>query len=215
VQEKHRKSEMSVLSKLASAQDRRDEEPNKALGRALVESRDVDGIREIAENLRNEDRRIRIDCLSVLEQIGLLEPSLIEDHVADFLELVFSKDNRLVWAAMINLALIADRKPNEIFERYDELVKVIEKGSVITKDNGIKTLARVASASAEYSKTIMPYLMAQLRTCRAKSVPQYAESIRVAVDVGSQEEYVSILSERLDELSAAQQRRVKKLLKPF
>jgi hypothetical protein len=69
---------MSVLSKLASAQDRKDEEPNKALGRELVENRDVEGIREVAENLWNEDRRIQIDCLAVLEQIGLLEPGLIE-----------------------------------------------------------------------------------------------------------------------------------------
>jgi hypothetical protein len=206
---------MSVLSKLASVQDRRDEEPNKALGRALVESRDVDGIREVAENLWNADRRIRIDCLSVLEQIGLLEPALIEHCVADFLKLAFSKDNRLVWAAMINLALIADRKPDEIFEWYNELVGVIEKGSVITKDNGIKTLATVASVSAEYGKTILPYLMAQLRTCRAKSVPQYAESIRIAVGVDDREEYVAILNERLDELSAVQQRRVNKLLRSF
>ena len=206
---------MSVLSKLASTRNRKDEEPNKALGRELVENHDVDGIREVAENLWNEDRRIQIDCLAALEQVGLLEPGLIEDYVADFIELAFSKDNRLVWAAMINLALIADRKPQEIFERYDELVRVIEKGSVITKDNGIKTLARVASTSAEYNRAILPYLMEQLRTCRAKSVPQYAESIRVAVDVEDPEEYVSILNERLGELSAAQQRRANKLLKGF
>jgi hypothetical protein len=49
---------MSVLPRLASAQDRRDEEPNKQLGRQLVESRDVEGIREVAENLLNEDKRI-------------------------------------------------------------------------------------------------------------------------------------------------------------
>jgi hypothetical protein len=149
----------------------------------------------------------------VLEQIGLLEPALIEDYVADFIELTFSKDNRLVWAAMINLALIADRKPHQVFEQYENIVRVIEKGSVITKDNGIKALARVASTSAEYNRAILPYLMEQLKSCRAKSVPQYAESIRVAVDPGNQAQYVVILNERLDELSAAQQRRVNRLLK--
>ena len=116
---------------------------------------------------------------------------------------------------MINLALIADRKPQEIFEGYDEIVEVIEKGSVITKDNGIKTLAKVASANAEYGEVILPNLMEQLRSCRSKSVPQYAESIRVAVKSDNQEQYLSILNERLDALSAAQQRRVKKLLKTF
>ena len=206
---------MSVLSKLASAQGRKDEEPNKDLGRELVENHDIEGIREIAENLWNKDKRVQTDCLSVLEQVGLLEPELIENYVADFIELIFSKDNRLVWAAMINLALIADRKPQEIFEHYDDIVKVIEKGSVITKDNGIKTLAKIASTSTEYKEVIVPYLMEQLRSCRSKSVPQYAESIRVAVNLDNQEQYLSILNERLDALSAAQQRRVKKLLKTF
>ena len=206
---------MSVLSKLASAQDRKDEEPNKDLGRELVENHDIEGIREIAKNLWNKDKRVQTDCLSVLEQVGLLEPELIENYVADFIELIFSKDNRLVWAAMINLALIADRKPQEIFEQYDDIVKVIEKGSVITQDNGIKTLAKVASTSTEYEEVIVPYLLEQLRRCRSKSVPQYAESIRVSVNSDFQEQYLSILNERLDALSAAQQRRVKKLLKTF
>ena len=206
---------MSILSKLASAQGRKDEEPNKELAKELVANNDIDGIREAAGNLRNKDKRIQTDCLSVLEQVGLLEPELIEDYVADFLELVFSRDNRLVWAAMINLALIADRKPQEIFEGYDEIVEVIEKGSVITKDNGIKTLAKVASVNAEDGEVIMPYLMEQLRSCRSKSVPQYAESIRVAVKSDNQEQYMSIFNERVDALSAAQQRRVKKLLKIF
>jgi hypothetical protein len=116
---------------------------------------------------------------------------------------------------MINLALIADRKPQEIFEQYDDIVKVIEKGSVITQDNGIKTLAKVASTSTEYEEVIVPYLLEQLRRCRSKSVPQYAESIRVSVNSDFQEQYLSILNERLDALSAAQQRRVKKLLKTF
>lgn len=206
---------MSIIAKLASAQDRKDEEPNKDLGRELVENHDFEGIREIAKNLWNKDKRVQTDCLSVLEQVGLLEPELIENYVADFIELIFSKDNRLVWAAMINLALIADRKPQEIFEQYDDIVKVIEKGSVITQDNGIKTLAKVASTSTEYEEVIVPYLLEQLRRCRSKSVPQYAESIRVSVNSDFQEQYLSILNERLDALSAAQQRRVKKLLKTF
>lgn len=206
---------MPVLSKLASAQDRRDEEPNKDLGRELVENHDIEGIREIAKNLWNKDKRVQTDCLSVLEQVGLLKSELIENYAADFIELIFSKDNRLVWAAMINLALIADKKPQEIFEQYDDIVRVIEKGSVITKDNGIKIFAKVASTSTEYKEVIVPYLMEQLRRCRSKSVPQYAESIRVAVNLENQEQYLGILNERLDALSAAQQRRIKILLKTF
>jgi hypothetical protein len=86
---------------------------------------------------------------------------------------------------------------------------------VITKDNGIKTLAKVASVKDEYNDVIMAYLTEQLRTCRAKSVPQYAESIRIAVNVNNQEQYLNILNDRIDSLSTAQQKRVKKILKTF
>jgi hypothetical protein len=204
---------MSVLPRLAGAQGRKDEEPNKELARELVEEKDVDGIREVAENLWNEDKRVRTDCLSVLEQVGLLSPEMIEDYAHDFIELLFARDNRLVWAAMINLALVADRKPDEVFVRYDEIVGVIDKGSVITRDNGMKVLAKVAAARGEYDQVIMPYLLEQLASCRAKSVPQHAESIRVAVGPEYEDQYLAILEGRLDELSAAQQRRVKRLLK--
>lgn len=206
---------MSVISKLASQQGRNDEGSNKDLARELVEKNDIDGIREIAENLWNKDKRIQTDCLSVLEQIGLLAPELIENYVSDFLQLIQSKNNRLVWAAMINLALIAARKPQEIFEQYDDIVKVIERGSVITQDNGLKTLAQVASTTSEYNEAIWPYLMAQLKSCRAKSVPQYAESISVAVTTDNQAQYLGVLNERLGTLSATQQKRVKKLLRTF
>ena len=46
---------MRVLNKLASMQDRRDEELNKDLAQELVEQKNIEGIREIAENLWNMD----------------------------------------------------------------------------------------------------------------------------------------------------------------
>ena len=62
---------------------------------------------------------------------------------------------------------------------------------------------------------IMPYLMNQLNTCRSKSVPQFAESILCAVTPENEQQYLGILDQRMDILSVAQQKRVKKLLKKF
>jgi hypothetical protein len=206
---------MSLLSKLAGAQGRRDEEPNKELGRMLVQKNDTGGIQEIARNLHHKDKRVQTDCLAVLEEVGRQSPELIQDYVEDFIELTFSKNNRLVWQAMINLALIADRKPVEIFDRFEDLVRVIDTGSVITQDNGIKTLAKVASANKEYNQAIMPFLLKQLQTCRPKSIPQYAESILFAVNQENQDHFLEILNQRSNMLSAAQQKRVNKIVKQF
>ena len=203
----------SVLNKLASLQARRDEKPNKELAKELVDQKDIEDIREIAENLWNKDKKIQSDCDSVMEEIGRNAPELIEGYVADFLKLLSSKNNRRVWGAMINLSLIADRKPQEIFESYESIRKTIENGSVITMDNGIKTLAIVASKEDEYNQVIFPFLIEQLKTCRPKSVPQYAESIFCAVKSDNREQYIEVLNQRLDTLSSSQQSRVKKLLR--
>lgn len=73
---------------------------------------------------------------------------------------------------MICLSLIADRKVKEIFEKRAEIIRVIEKGSVIAQDNGIKTLAKVSIANDEYDQEMFPYLVDQLKGSRSQSVPQ-------------------------------------------
>jgi ribosomal protein L16 Arg81 hydroxylase len=194
-------------------QNGRDEEPNKNLARELVENKDTEGIREIAENLWNRDKKIQSDCASVLEQIGHLAPELIEDYVSDFLKLLSSKNNRLVWGGMIALAMVADRKPREVFDNRDTIVEAIKDGSVITRDNGVKTLAIVASVNEEYNEALFPFLIEHLKSCRPKSIPQHAESIVRAVTPENQGQYTDVLNERFGTLSSSQQRRVRKLLR--
>ena len=206
---------MSVLPELASQQGRKDEKPNKELGNRLAETRDLKGIKEIAKNLTNQDRNIQIDCLAVLEQIGLHAPDLIEDYLDDFLGLAYGDDNRLIWSAMINIALIADRRPDQIYSHLEDLIEVIERGSVITQDNGIKILSKICAAKPEYLDIVFPYLIEQLQNCRAKSVPQYAESTWVAVNPEYQDKYLEVLQSRLDELSESQSKRVNKVIKSF
>jgi hypothetical protein len=206
---------MSIIPNLASSQGRRDEEPNKELGKRLVGTNDLAGIQEAAANLKNEDRNIQIDCLAVLEQVGRLAPELIENYLDDFLKFIVGKDNRLIWAAMINIALIADKKPTEIIDHLDEIIAVIDKGSVITKDNGIKILARAVAAKPAYTDRVFPYLIDQLNTCRPKSVPQYSESILVAVSEENKNQYLKIIKKRSNELTAAQAKRINKIIKGF
>ncbi|MBN2044197.1 MAG: hypothetical protein JW757_04180 [Anaerolineales bacterium] len=204
---------MSIYHKLSSPQGRRDEEPNKELARQLIQERNIDGIAEIARGLWHEEGAVRADCIAVLEEIGQIEPTLITDYVDDFIKLLESKQNRLVWQAMINLALIAELRPVEMFDALETIKKAVETGSVITIDNGIKVLSRVANANHEYHNEIMPYLLEKLRTCRPKSVPQYAESIQIALTPEIEPEFLEILTSWLPELSPAQQKRVKKLFK--
>jgi hypothetical protein len=204
---------MTVLEKIAFYQGRRDEVPNQQLARQLVESNDQAGFREIAENLWNKDPNVQSDCLKVLYEAGNLKPELIADYIGDFLKLLKSKNNRLVWGAMIALSTVAPLRPDELYMHVAEIEHAMDQGSVITRDNGVKILAAIAAATPEYSRAIFPFLLRHLETCRPKDIPQHSEAILPAVDAFNCEAFVNVLEKRLEDLAGAQLERVKKVIK--
>lgn len=204
---------MSVLNKIAHLQGRRDEVPNQQLAMELAKNKNQAGIREIAANLWNQDKNIQADCLKVLYEIGYLDPKLVAPYAEDFMKLLASRNNRLVWGSMIGLSTIAGIEPKKLHAKRVVLQKAIEAGSVITVDNGIKTLAIVASRSDGYRKTLLPYLLEHLKTCRPKDVPQHAESIKVAVNEGSKQAFVEVLEKRMIGMPVSRVSRLKRVIK--
>ena len=204
---------MSTLDKIAFFQNRRDEVPNQLLAKELAETKNKDGIREIAENLENKNKNVRSDCLKVLYEIGYLDPGLIADYVNDFLKLLKTKDNRKVWGAMIGLATIADRHPKEIWAQIDDITRITESGTIITQVWGMRVLASVAAADEKYKKKILPFLLKQIRVCIPRDVPTHTESMLCALDQKNKGELLSILEARRAELTPAQVTRFKRVLK--
>ena len=204
---------MSILNKIAFYQDRRDETPNQELAQALSQTRNQADIREIAENLWNKEPNIQSDCLKVLYELGYLAPELIAEYADDFLKLLKHHNNRIVWGGMIALSTVADLKAAEIFPHVDEIVQVMKKGSVITIDNGIKVLALVASQKEDFRKVIFPTLLEHLRNCRPKEVPQHAEKSLPAITAGNKSDFIRVLEKRLEDMTASQTARLKKIIK--
>jgi hypothetical protein len=206
-------ADMSTLYKIAFYQNRRDEVPNQDLAKELAETKNADGIREIAANLTHKNKNVRSDCLKVLYEIGYLDPGLISGYWSDFLGLLKSKDNRMVWGAMIGLATIADRHPAEIWEQIEDVMHITESGTVITLVWGIRVLARVAAADPKYKKKIFPFLLERIRDCLPRDVPLHAESMLVAVDRNNKQELINLLESRRQELTPAQLIRYRKVMK--
>ena len=204
---------MSVLHKIAFYQERRDEVPNQAVARELAQTRNAADIREIAGNLWNKEPAIQSDCLKVLYELGYLAPELIAGYGQDFLKLLKNRNNRLVWGAMIALSSIADRQADQIFPHVPEILQVMQKGSVITVDAGVKTLALVASQKEEYRRAIFPALLDHLKTCRPKEVPQHAEKSLPAVAADNKAEFIGVLEKRMGDMSASQSARLKKTIR--
>ena len=204
---------MSVLNRLAHSLGRRDEVPNQELAGDLVAKKDKKGIGEIAENLWNKDKNIQADCIKVLYEIGYIEPKLIADYAEDFVKLLNSKNNRLVWGGMTALAEVAKANPDAVFKNLDAIKKAKETGSVITVDNAISTLAWTAAANDKFSIAIFPYLLKHLSSCRPKEVPQHSEKTMPAVNASNNADFIKVLEKRMEDLSGSGLARVKKVIK--
>ena len=204
---------MSVLNKIAFFQNRRDEIPNQALARELATAKDAGGIAEIAENLWHKEPNVQSDCLKVLYEIGYLDPSLIAAYAEDFLRLLKSKNNRLVWGSMIALSTIAELQAEKIFPHLETIQKTMEKGSVITVDAGVMVLAGLAAGNDERSRVIIPHLLKHLESCRLKEVPQHAEKTLPAINAENKDAFIAILKKRLEAMTAAQASRVRRVIR--
>ena len=202
---------MSVLNRIAFYLGRRDEVPNQQLAVELARTRNSKGIAEIAHNLDNKNRNVQSDCLKVLYEIGYLHPELIADYVEQFLGLLQSKNNRMVWGSMIALGTVCTIRPKLIWRRIDEVIEAIETGTLITVVWGVKTLAGVASTNRKYKERLFPILLEQIRTCLPRDVPMYAESSLVAVDGHNKALFLSVLESRKSELTPSQSARLRKV----
>jgi hypothetical protein len=202
-----------VLDRIAFFQNRRDEVPNQQLAKELAEKENRAGIKEIAQNLTYKNQNVQSDCLKVLYEIGYLKPDLIADYTSDFLALLKSKNNRMVWGTMIALATIADKKPKEIYAKLGDVTAAMDKGTLITLVWGTKALAKVAAKNKTYKQKIFPLLIAQLKKSIPRDVPMHAESILPAIDAENKQEFLSILEARKPEMTASQLARLKKVTK--
>ena len=204
---------MSVLEKIAYYQNRRDEVPNQELAKQLADRRDTEGIQEIAQHLWDKNKNVRSDCLKVLYEIGYIHPELIAPYAEDFLKLLHDKNNRLVWGAMIGLATIADLRAEAIWAQTNDVMEIINHGTVITVVSGVKALAKVAAADPLYNARLFPYLLEIIRTCIPRDVPTHGENMLPAVNAENRAAFVAVLTARRPEMTKSQEQRLKKLLK--
>ncbi len=206
---------MSILNEISFYKNRRDEVSNQELAKKLAQTRDTTGILEIAEHLWDKNANVRSDCLKVLYETGYIAPELIADYANDFIKLTGDKNNRLVWGAMIALSTISALKPEPCLKHLDDLLKIIDAGSVITQDAGIIMLAGMASAGEPYTAKVFPYIITHFETCGTKYIANRAEHAAPAVTAPYRQEFTAVLEKRLPELSSSMAARVRKLLNRF
>lgn len=190
---------MSILDKLSSSFERRDDAPNKEVAKELIETENAEDIKILVENLDNESKSVVSDCIKVLYEIGYVKPILIADYIDVFLSKLGGKNNRLEWGCMTAISTITEIKHEIIYKKHVLITRAMDKGSQITFDAGIITLSKLAGIKEEYNKRITPLLLHYLKNCDAKKVPSYAESISKVIPEDKKGILSDILSGRRSE----------------
>ena len=202
---------MSVLNKLASSLDRRDEVPNRELAKEIIKKNDKKAIKELVENLSNKDKNIQSDCIKVLYEIGEQRSELIAEYYKEFTQLLENKNNRLVWGAMTAIDTITKYHPKEIYKTLPKLIDIAEKGSVITTDHLVNIMIQLIASK---QTDVFPLLMEQLRNCPTNQLPMYAERSLPVINEKNKAVFVKVLSSRLKEVEKESKKaRIEKVLK--
>lgn len=204
---------MSIIPKLATSLNRRDEVPNQELAEEIVRSEDMAAVGELVENLKNKNKGIRYDCIKALYEVGYQKPYLIADHLPAFLELLESKDNRLQWGGMTALGCIAREKPAEIFDSLGRIIEAAEKGSVITRDHCVKILVALSELD-KYSDKTFPLLLEQIMKSPNNQFPMYAENALPAITAQNKDRFIDTLTGRIEDIERESGRkRIEKVIR--
>lgn len=204
---------MDPLPLLASALGRRDEAPNEELASTLASSKDAATIAILADALSTAPAKVQADAIKVLYEVGYQEPKLLVPHIQDFLKAIQAKNNRLVWGGMIALRCVAPFSHPQLAAAFAILTKAVEEGSVITRDAGVGVFAALATPASSVSTKARRVLKELLQSCRPKDVPNYATSIHAVSGAMPPATFRGLLQQRFSELSAAQSKRVERILK--
>ena len=161
----------------------------------------------------NKDKNIQSDCIKVVYEIGAREPALIAPYYREFGKLLDSKNNRLVWGAMIALDSITEKKPKQIRSLLGKLLVVADSGSVITRDHVVRILVKLG-AMKQYEHECAALLIEQLMSCPNNQFPMYADMSLAVVTDNNRKAFETVITRRLEGLEKESQRkRIAKVLK--
>jgi hypothetical protein len=202
----------AILAKLATSLNRRDEVPNRELAKSVAKKKDKAAVKELLENLTNKNQDIANDCIKTLYEIGYIEPALLVPHAKAFIDLLGTKNNRMQWGIMTALAEIAKADPKTVYAALAKIIAVAEKGSVITNDQYVNILLRLAE-SKTYNDKAMPLLLEQLKRSPTNQLPKYAEDSMKLVPPKYKSAFVKALQSRLVEIEKdTKRKRVEKVI---
>jgi hypothetical protein len=204
---------MTYIERISFSLGERSEVPNQVLAKELALESNKKGIKEIYSYLFDDNKSKASDCLKVLYEIGYIKPELISCYLNDFVGLLDSKNNRMVWGCMIAIANIANVEPFEVYKINDKIKEKIVSGSLITQVWGIYALVNMIKAEPDYYSEFKEMLFDLQRQCRAIDFAKRALTISEIVVAEDINEFIKIISVEEGFVSKSAQKKLDRLIK--
>lgn len=201
---------MSVLPLLSSALGLKSQKANEDLAEQITIKNNHFAVKELVENLYHKNRNIQHDCLKTLYEVGSRNPKLISEYIHHFTELLNSRNNRMQWGCMIALDYITFEKPHELYKHLNQLLKITDNGTVITRDHMVSILTKLYTFE-KYADDMFELLCEQLKISPTNQLPKYAEDFAKVIKVENIKKLKSILEIRLNDFEESPKK--KRLLK--
>ncbi|XOV93136.1 MAG: hypothetical protein ACFHWX_00205 [Bacteroidota bacterium] len=206
---------MGITDKLASSLGRKDQRPNIELGKSIARSQDLSALDEIKQLLNDDDMPTDIiaDLLKTLESVGENIPELIKGFYPEIKKYLYHPKNQIVWRAMCVMAQIAPYHRSGVFDDLPTIIKIMDEGSVITRDHGINILVDLYHNGIQ-KDFITPLLEEQIIRAPDNQLGQYAEKWMKVIQTEDIGKLLGILEERFPDLvNEAHRKRVERIMK--
>ena len=204
---------MNPAEHLSSALGRRDQAPNRALAEKIATSNDRSAVADLLDLVAGGKAAEKNDAIAVVYEAGRINPALIVPHREALLDLLVSKNNRVLWGALTALDIICDVDPAPLMARLGEMLDAADRGSVIAKDRTMSILVKL-NAHPEYAPIVTPVILQRLQNAPTNQFPTYAQMVATNLAADHVPQLINILEKRRTSISYPSKiRTIDKLLK--
>ncbi len=203
---------MDIARRLTAATRRKDFQPNVELAIELVDTWDEAAVQQVFELVENGSKRQAHDAIQVAFEIAQREPELIQPHLDTLIDLLRSRDNRLLWGALYALSGLVAIDAKRLYAHLDQILDGAARASVIGRDKTLVILVGLMRTK-RYTKRITPLLLAHVQAAAINQFPTYAEAAATCLPDNALPALVKLIKARRDLAEyPAKQKRMQRLL---
>jgi hypothetical protein len=191
---------ISVVDQILATVNLPTEAPSSQIAQSIAKTQDHASLEGIFSLLSHANKKVQRNAMRVIYKLSKIDAALLKPHLEALFGLLKSKQNRMVWSAMISIDSLTEVMPEQVYERLETILSVVNKGSVIVKDHTVGVLAQLA-VHKQYHEEAMVLLIDLCKDAPVNQFPTYCERIAGIISPDYIEEFKLLILSRLEEMN--------------